>query len=118
VNQNTISLADVRARWRRWSQRDLAHFHRIVHVFWEAGLRVETDSGTTDEGEPWFVFCDSQSGDILAQFARLDGKYVACAQFLNGSLTGDVLAELAERFLDRCPGRRVQALGGRSTPAA
>ena len=87
-------------------------------MLWEAGLRVETDSGVTDEGEPWFAFFDIDSGEVVAHFARISGTYVVCAPFLNGSLTGRVFSDLVASFLDRCPGRRMTAYSSRSTPAA
>ena len=87
-------------------------------MLWSAGLRIETDSGVTDEGEPWFGFFEVESGEVVAHFARMSGKYVVYAPFLNGSLTGCTLSDLVTRFLDRCPGRRVAAFNSCSTPAA
>jgi hypothetical protein len=72
----------------------------------ELGLAVEIDGGVTDEGEPWLVFCDLYSGEVVAHFARINGKYVACAWFLSGSLTGRVFPELITRFIACCPRRR------------
>jgi hypothetical protein len=86
-------------------------------VLWEAGLRVEADSGVTDEGEPWFAFFEVESGEMVAHFARIGGEFIVCAPFLNVPLTDGVLSDLVARFLDRCPGRRM-AYGSRSTPAA
>ena len=100
-----------------WPERELPHFHRVANVLWEAGLRVETDSGVTDEGEPWFVFLD-ESGEVIAHFATIGGTYVVCAPFLNGALRGRVFSDLVARFLDRCPGRRMTAYSSHSTPAA
>jgi hypothetical protein len=117
VSASTMYLADVRAQ-QGWSKQELAHFHRIVDVLWEARLCVETDSGVTDEGELWFVFCDADSGEVVTHFARISGMYVVCAPWLAGSLTGRVLPDLVERFLDRCPGRRVASVSSQSTPAA
>jgi hypothetical protein len=104
VNKQTMCLADARAHKQWWPRYELSHFHRIGSVLWSAGLRVETDSGVTDEGEPWFGFFDIESGEVVAHFARISCKYVVCASFLNGPLTGSVLSDLVARFLDRCPG--------------
>jgi hypothetical protein len=117
VGESTVYLADMRAYRPGWSKQELAHFHRVVHVLWEAGLCVETDSGVTDEGEPWFAFCDVDSGEAVTHFARISGKFVVCAPWLNGSLTERVLPDLVERFLDRCP-CRLAWLRSHSTPAA
>jgi hypothetical protein len=72
----------------------------------------------TDEGEPWFVFCDGDSGEILAHFARISGEYGVCAPCLNRSLTGTILRELVDHFIDLCPCRRAASIRSRSTPAA
>ena len=114
----TVYLADLRADQRDWSKYEMALFHRAVSHLWEAGLSVEADGGMTDEGDPWFVFCDPDSGDVLAHFARIGGSYVVSAPGLIGSLNGRRLADLVERFLQRrVAGARVPAMS-RSTPAA
>jgi len=92
----------VSARRQGWSNQELAHFRRAMKVLAEAGIALETDSGVTDEGEPWLVFCDADSGEVLAHFAKISGKYVVSAPFLKGSLTGRVFPSLFRRFLDRC----------------
>jgi hypothetical protein len=113
-----VYLADVRASQGGWSKHELAVFHRAVSLLWEAGLSVETDSGVTDEGEPWFVFCEAESGDVIGHFARISGRYVVCAPIFDGALTGRNFAELMERFLQRGSGRRLAPVKSRSTPAA
>jgi len=118
VSERTVYLADAHAHRPSWPKRELSHFYHVENVLREAGLRVETDSGVTDEGEPWFVFFDPESGEVIAHFARISGKYVACAPFLNCALTGRVFSDLVTRFVDRCPGRRIKACRNRSTPAA
>jgi hypothetical protein len=118
VSNSTVYLADVRANQRDWSKHELALFHRAVGLLWEAGLSVETDGGITDEGEPWFVFCDPDSSDVIAHFARIGGTYVICAPTINDTLTGRNFADLMERFLQRRLGGRVAPLMSRSTPAA
>jgi hypothetical protein len=97
-----------------WSTQELAYFCRVSNALCEAGFVVETDSGITDEGDPWFVFCDARSGEVVAHFARTSGTWAAFATFLNGTLAARAFPDLIERFLDRCPGRRRD----RSPPAA
>jgi hypothetical protein len=118
VSERTVYLSDLRANRRGWSRQEVSHFRRAVNALWGAGLSLETDSGVTDEGDPWFVFCDAESGEVFVHFARLNGTYVVCAPLLNGSLTGRVLSELVERFVDRCVGRPAAFVGSRFTPAA
>ena len=107
MSEPVVYLADVRAHRQRWSKDDLAHFHRVVNLVGKAGLSVETDSGVTDEGEPWFVFCDADSGEVLAHFAGISGKFFVSAPCLNGSLTEHVLRDVVERLLDRWGAQRL-----------
>jgi hypothetical protein len=118
VCESTVYLADLRAVGRGWSKQEVSHLHRAASVLWRGGVSLETDSGVTDEGDPWFVFCDAESGDVLVHFARIGGAYVVCAPLLDGSLTARVLPELVDRFLERYPRGRLTSLRNRSTPAA
>ena len=86
-------------------------------ILCDVGFAFEIDSGITDEGEPWLVFCEADSGDIFAHFARIDGEYVVCAPCLNRSLTGASLRQLVDRFVDRCPYRRAASVRSRFMPA-
>jgi hypothetical protein len=92
---NVIRLANWRAGRQDWSRRELARFHRAANLLRKNGISVDTDLGVTDEGEPWFVFCDTDSGEPVAHFARIGRQYVACGPFLNERLAGGVLADLA-----------------------
>ena len=96
-----VHLADGRAHRRGWSRHELALFHDAASLLPET---VETDRGVTDEGDPWLVFCDADSGEVLAHFARIGGQHIACV--FEGALTGRVLADLATRFLDRPPDKQ------------
>lgn len=118
TEESTVDWTRVCAHQQRWSSQELAQFRRVFDALWDAGLCLETDSGMTDEGEPWFVFCDVNSGEVVAHFARISGKCEVYAPFLNGTLSGRGLPELVQRFLDRCPGRRTICLDKHSPPAA
>ena len=115
---STVRLADVRFRRRGWSNHELAQFHRVIASLGGVGLALETDSGVTDEDDPWLVFCDSDSGESFAHFARIDGEYVVCAPCLDSSLTRTVLRQLIDHFIDLCPCRRAASVRSRSAPAA
>ena len=96
-----VSLADARARRRGWSKRELDHFQRAANILLDAGMAIETDAGVSDEGDPWFVFCDADSGNVVAHFAKLQGKFVVSAPLMKRAITGRVFADLIETFLDR-----------------
>jgi hypothetical protein len=110
--------ANKRVSQQGWSKHELGHLHRAAKLMWAGGLSIETDCGVTDEGDPWFVFCDAESGDIVAHFARMDSKYIACVPFRDGALTGRVLSDLIEQFLQQRTGAQPISVGIRSTPAA
>ena len=114
---STVRLADVRFRRRGWSNHELAQFHRVIASLCGVGLALETDRGLTDEGDPWFVFCDADSGESFGHFARIGGEYVVCAPCLEGLLTRTTLRQLVDHFIDLCPGRRAPSIRNGSTPA-
>lgn len=85
-----------------WSTYELELFGRAAELLCSCrGFCVETDYGLTDEGEPWLVLCDADSGDVFGHFARLDDGYIACIPFHDGTLTGGDLRDLLGRFLRR-----------------
>ena len=118
MSEKIVSLADVRAHRQGWTKHELAHFRRAASLFWESGLSIETASGLTDEGDAWFVFCDANSGDVLAHFAKVGGKNVVCAPSLDDVLLNRILPDLLERIVDAGHAAASRQPGGRSPPAA
>jgi hypothetical protein len=116
---STVCHADVRFRRRGWSNYELAQFHRMIAILCGVGVAFETDSGVTDEGEPWLVLCETDSDEMFAHFARIGGEYVVCAPCLKQLLTGITLRQLVDHFIDLCPCRRaasVQEVRARDEP--
>ena len=95
------SFADQSVRPQGWSDHELALFYRAAELLSSESIGVETDYGLTDEGEPWLVFCDTESGDVFGHFARVNEEYVACVPFRGHALTGWKLRDLLGRFLRR-----------------
>jgi hypothetical protein len=118
MSKRIVYRDGVPARRRDWSRQELALLRRAAGVLWRPGLSLESDSGVADEGDPWFVLCDEDSGEVLVHFARIGGTYVVCAPSLNGALTGRDLPNLVERFLGSCPDREMNSVRIRSAPAA
>ncbi|MFL5030034.1 MAG: hypothetical protein ACJ8E1_09180 [Xanthobacteraceae bacterium] len=114
----TTFLADMRAHQQGWSKHELGHLHRAAELMRAGRLPVGTDCGVTDEGDPWFVFCDAETGEVVAHFARIGRRYVACVPFHNCALTGPVFPDLIEQFLQQRTVARPISAGIRSTPAA
>ncbi len=74
-----LSFAAARLREpasRDWSSQELAEFYRVESALMQAGLALESERGLSDEGEPWFVFCRVDTGEVFIHFARVDGVYV------------------------------------------
>ena len=70
-----------------WSQQEIAEFYRVEAALTQAGLRVTTDRGLSDEDDPWFVFCRFD-GDVILHFARIDGLYVVASEAFERPLQG------------------------------
>lgn len=93
-----------RFRFRRnWTNQDKAELYRVEAALCRAGLPVDTEQGTTEEGDPWFVFCHSRTGDVIAHFARINGDYLIAAPSLPELLTGPDLATIVRRFVVENP---------------
>lgn len=97
-----VSLRD-HSLSRDWTQQELAEFYRVESVLGAAGIAVEMDRGLTDEGDPWFVFCRPQNGDVVIHFARYDSQYLAASGALGQVLRGRNFRELVDAFIARQP---------------
>lgn len=86
-----------------WTQAEIAEFYRVESALIQAGLRIETDRGLSDEGEPWFVFCRADDGDVVIHFARIDGHYVISSPAYDGVAEGLNFQALVRNLLDRHP---------------
>ena len=100
MNKRVVYLTDVHCRQSSWGTDDLVQFRRSAAILRRLGLSLDTDHGTTDEGEPWFVFCHADSGDVIAHCARIGEAYVVCAPWLKMSLQGPALVDLLECLHD------------------
>ncbi len=99
MSAQVISLFDYFETSRDWTQRELSEFYRVEGALIQAGIQLETDRGVTDEGEPWFVFCRSDTGDAFIHFARVDGKYIAVGSALDQVVEGRDFAALVQEIL-------------------
>ena len=69
--------------------QELAEFYRVEEALVRTGLGIETDRGISDEGDPWFIFCHGDSGDIVVHFARFDGCYVVASPAFDQCMYGE-----------------------------
>jgi hypothetical protein len=79
-----------------WTQQELAEFYRVEASLARANIPIETDRGRSDEGDPWFVFCNANTGEIIVHFARSDGTYVVAGPALDSCVRGRDFRALIE----------------------
>lgn len=104
LSDDTLSLSSVGVAKRTlpegdWSNQELASLHLAVQLLKRAGVAVEMDRGLTDDGSPWYVFCDSY-GDVLVHFARIDLAYIIDGVGLAGPIKGETLEDLINKFVN------------------
>ena len=90
-------------RARDWTQQELAEFYRVESALVQAGTQLETERGLSDEGEPWFVFCRADTGDVFIHFARIDGVYVVDGAAFKAPARGADFAALVRALIERYP---------------
>tara|TARA_R100000935_G_scaffold6374_1_gene13935 strand:+ start:21952 stop:23670 length:1719 start_codon:yes stop_codon:yes gene_type:complete len=83
-----------------WSNQELADLHRTQRILALAGIATQVDHGLTDEGDPWFVFMDSQN-EVFVHFSRFDGAYIVTSQMQEKPIKGDSLQDLVAEFAQR-----------------
>lgn len=99
---------------RDWSPQEIAEFYRVESALVQSGMRVETDRGLTDEGDPWFVFCRADTGEVFIHFARLDGEYLIDGAIFDVPSRGRDFPSLIRELISRHPLARNRATGGAS----
>lgn len=112
--------ANVLSFWRArptaaphdWTQTELAQFYRVEAALLRAGLRVETERGLSDEGEPWFAFCRTEDGEVAIHFARIDGEYVVAGMMGQLLARGHDFDALIGAIISRHPAVRPDAEKG------
>lgn len=83
-----------------WTNQEKAELFRLAEELSGQGSGVETATGISDNGDPWFIVYDAASGDVLVHVARIAGKFVV------HDMSGDLLLEGGDlrRLVDRASG--------------
>jgi hypothetical protein len=101
-----------------WTQDELAEFYRVEAALIEAGMRVNTDRGMTDENDPWFVFFHADNDqEVIIHFARVGANYLVSAPTLGATEAGDDFRVLVRQLLSRyddIAARRREGVAGKS----
>jgi hypothetical protein len=102
MTASVVSFFRARRPQQDWSGQELAEFYRVEAALIQAGLRVETDRGLSDDGEPWFVFC-RPDGEVFIHIARISGLYVLAGPAYDGLAKGENIRALVEDLVSRHP---------------
>lgn len=84
-----------------WSQQELAEFCRVHNLLNQHGVSVDLDRGLTDRSEPWAVFVDYTTEDVLLHIARLSGKYILVSETIGLKSEGSNLRDTINVFEDK-----------------
>lgn len=99
--QNVAFFTPARGRTRDWKSQELAEFYRVESALIQGGMRVVTDRGVSDEGDPWFVFCRQDDGEPIVHFARIDGQYVIASAAYEGVARGLDFRSMVQELISR-----------------
>ena len=105
MSLNVLSLFNFKsASWPQdWTPQELAEFYRVEASLVRANIPIETDRGRSDEGDPWFVFSNASTGEIIVHFARFDGTYVVASPALDNCARGPDFRALIEAQITSHP---------------
>ncbi|MDX2290130.1 MAG: hypothetical protein NW217_15090 [Hyphomicrobiaceae bacterium] len=95
--------AHSRAPSRRWTNQDLAELYRISETLRRAGVDIDTEQGQTDEGDPWYCFCNRRTGDVLLHIAQVQDGYIAEIALLDRTLEANSFSDIVSQFLHAYP---------------
>jgi hypothetical protein len=100
---NVVSFFKPASQSRDWNNQELAELYRVEASLIRCGISVETERGLSDEGDPWFVFCRVDTGDVIIHFAHIDGDYVVSSQALDNCFRGRQFRPLIESLIESYP---------------
>lgn len=80
-----------------WTNQEKAELFRLAEETAAQGSGIETASGVSDNGDPWFIVYEATTGDVLVHVARIGGKFVVHDMSGDLLLEGDDLRRLVNR---------------------
>ena len=86
-----------------WQNQDLAELYRVRDRLCAAGLDVEVEAGVTDEGDPWFVYVQAGTDNVVVHIARIDSEIHVINCVTGGTYTGTSFREVSDRMLEDAP---------------
>ena len=103
MSANVVPLKRLFRRSWDWSPRELAEFYRVESALIQAGLKIDTERGLSDEGDPWFAFCRPDDGEVIVHIARIGGVYILAGPSYDGIASGGDIAALVRDLVTRHP---------------
>lgn len=100
INTSALAYERLIPAVRDWTNQEMADLARVQYLLSRAGVPLETDRGLTDEGDPWFVFCDA-NGEVFVHICRLGMTYLLDGPSLEAPLRGPSFDALVKSFIDR-----------------
>lgn len=94
-------------RTGQWTNQEKAELFRLTDALSAENVEIETASGVSDAGDPWFVIYHAVTGDVLVHVARIAGKFVVHEMSSDMLVEGDDL----RRLLNRATGRGEEMYG-------
>lgn len=88
---------------KSWSPSEQSEFARAVHALRSTGLPVVTESGLSDEGDPWTVFLREDTGDVVVHISRIDGRVIAASAASPEIVSGPNFRTVVDRILKSQP---------------
>lgn len=80
-----------------WTNQEKAELFRLAEDLSAHGSGIETATGISDTGDPWFIVYEAETGDVLVHVARIAGKFVVHDMSGDLLLEGDDLRRLVNR---------------------
>ncbi len=103
MSATILSFFRVKTNSNDWTQEELSEFYRVEAALLQSNMPVVTDRGMSDEGDPWFVFCREDTGEIIAHFARLGGQYIIVSSAFSGVARGRDFRTLIRELMTAHP---------------
>src|SRR5262245_42564438 len=103
MSVNVVPISRLFQRSWDWSPREIAEVYRVDAALLQAGLRIDTARGRSDDGDPWFVFCRHDDGEVIIHIARIDGEYVLVSPCYDGVARGRDISSMVRDLVSRHP---------------
>lgn len=96
-------LPFVSARRKGWSQAEHEEFVRATMMLRSTGLPVVTETGLSDEGDPWTIFLREDTGDVVVHICKIDGRVVAASAASEDVVSGPTFRAVMDRIIRSQP---------------